>query len=383
MIDRGPITGGCAVGSAGHLVPSHVVPLAAPGALATTARGLLRKNGAVSVNWSASPGFWRWIVGFTRSCTRQSVASAAPALSGLASLSTEIWDHWLARSSRSPMTSGLLDVYRDTRTFERARAHADELRRWGVTVVEMDGLEAVAMEPALRGPVAGAVHLVDDRSVDPRVVMADLVDRVRSAGVELRPSCEVVDLEAADGRVRVLRTSAGDIAADHVVVAAGAWTGRIAERLGERIAMLAAKGLSVTVDRPDNGPRRPLLLGEDHVAVGPMGEQLRLSAWFQLNDFDTHVSPDRITRLEAIARCRLHLEPTLRVRQRWAGLRPVTPDGVPIIGPSSQWANVTIAAGHSMVGLTLGPGTGRLVAQLVCGEPTSVPIERFAAGRFR
>lgn len=383
LIDRNDIDGGCATGSAGHLVPSHVVPLATPGALATAARGLLRRNGAVSVRWSVDPGFWRWIVGFARSCTRESVTSAAPALRELAALSTEIWDDWLARSGRSAMTDGLLDVYRDARSFDGARAHADEFRRWGVVVDEIEGSRAITMEPALRGPVAGAIHLVDDRSVDPGLAMADLVARVRSSGVELRPSCDVVDIEGSGDRVGVVRTSTGDLAPDHVVLAAGAWTGRVAGLLGERVPMMAGRGLSVTVDRPVTGPRRPLLLGEDHVAVGAMGEQLRLSGWFQLNQFDTHATPERLRRLEALARRRLHLDPTLRVRQRWAGLRPVTPDGVPIIGPSSRWSNVTIAAGHSMVGLTLGSGTGRLVAQLVCGEVPSVPVDRFAAGRFR
>ena len=125
-----------------------------------------------------------------------------------------------------------------------------------------------------------------------------------------------------------------------------------------------------------------MLLGEDHVAIGPMGDELRLSAWFQLNDLDTTVSVERINRLEAIARRRLRLDDSLVVRRRWAGMRPVTPDGVPIIGPSTRWRNMTIAAGHSMVGLTLGPGTGRIVAQLVCGDAPEIAIDRFSPRRF-
>jgi D-amino-acid dehydrogenase len=146
--------------------------------------------------------------------------------------------------------------------------------------------------------------------------------------------------------------------------------------------VIAGRGLSVTVDRPASGPSRPLLLGEDHVAVAPMGDSLRLSAWFQLNNFDTAVSQDRIARLERIARRRIRLDDALTIRRRWAGLRPVTPDGVPIIGRSPRWRNVTIAAGHSMTGLTHGPGTGRLVAQLVCGEPTDIALDRFSPSRF-
>ena len=126
-----------------------------------------------------------------------------------------------------------------------------------------------------------------------------------------------------------------------------------------------------------------MLLGEHHVAVAPMGDELRLSGWFQLNNYDTRPSAKRIARLEAIARQRLELDDSLTVRQRWAGLRPVTPDGVPIIGRSPRWSNVTIAAGHSMTGLTLAPGTGRIVAQIVDGERPDIAVDRFSPGRFR
>ena len=261
--------------------------------------------------------------------------------------------------------------------------HADELQRWGVAVTVVDGDKALALEPALLDPVAGGILLADDRSLHPGTALADLDP---SGSHSPAPCCsrdtEVVDFETKGDRVTTVRTTRGDLAGSHVVLAAGAWSGNVARLLDQRLPMLAARGLSLTVDRPDIGPRRAMLLGEDHVAVGPMGDELRLSAWFQLNNFDTVPTPKQLTRLEAIARRRLRLDASLVVRRRWAGLRPVTPDGVPIIGPSTRWRNLTIAAGHGMTGLTLGPGTGRIVAQLVCGEPPDIAIDRFSPGRF-
>jgi D-amino-acid dehydrogenase len=382
VVERGAIDGGCAVGSAGHLVPSHVLPLAAPGALTEAASGLLRRDGALSVSWSAAPGFWRWIAGFVRSCTRRSVATAAPALTALARLSTEIWDEWLDDSGATVAADGLFDVYTGGRAFDRARRHADELRRWGVAVDVVDGATAVALEPALREPVAGAVLLTDDRSVRPAAVLPALIRRAAATGADLIAGADVVGFVTVGDRVSAVETASGDVAARHVVLATGAWTGAVARLLGERVPMLAARGLSMTVARPQLGPRRTLLLGEDHVAVTPLDDELRLSAWFQLNNFDTTPSLERIERLEALARGRVHLDPTLDVRRRWAGLRPVTPDGVPIIGPSARWRNVTIAAGHGMTGLTLGPGTGRVVAQLTCGERPDIALDRFSPRRF-
>jgi D-amino-acid dehydrogenase len=382
VVDRGPIDGGCALGSAGHLVPSHVVPLAAPGALRAAVTGLVRKQGALSIKWSTDPAFWRWLVGFARSCTPRAVQTAAPALRDLARLSDEIWDDWLKASGQAVLTDGLFDVYAESRAFERAIPHVEELRRWGVAVDVVDSATAMEMEPALLAPVAGGILLRGDRSIHPEIALADLIRRVDAAGVWLMPFAEVVEVDAVDDRIVGVRTSRGDIEASEFVLAAGAWSGRLARLLSERVPMLAGRGLSLTVDRPEVGPRRPMLLGEDHVAIGPMGDELRLSAWFQLNNFDTAVSVERIGRLEAIARRRLHLDDALVVRRRWAGMRPVTPDGVPIIGRSTRWRNVTIAAGHSMIGLTLGPGTGRIVAQLVCGESPEIAIDRFSPRRF-
>jgi D-amino-acid dehydrogenase len=400
VVDRRPIDGGCAAGSAGHLVPSHVVPFAAPGALASSVGDLIRRDGALSVRWTVAPGLWRWIGRFARSCTARSVATAAPALAELAELSTAIWDGWLDGAGHYVAADGLLDVYAGRRRFDAAARHAEELQRWGVAVRLLDGPEAQVLEPALIPPVAGGVLLVDDRSIDPAQALAELVARVRAAGVVIRPHVDVVGFRTENSghrpdprtsghrpdprsdRVRAVSTTGGDLVAGQVVLAAGAWSGTLARQLGERVPTLPARGLSVTVDRPDVGPRRAMLLGEDHVAVAPMGDELRLSAWFGLNDFDTDPAAGPIARLEAIARTRIRLDPSLAVRQRWAGLRPVTPDGVPVIGRSTRWSNVTIATGHAMVGLTLGPGTGRLVAQLVCEEPQDIDIDRFSPRRF-
>jgi D-amino-acid dehydrogenase len=382
VLERGVIDGGCAVGSAGHLVPSHVIPLAAPGALIEAVGALLRRDGALSVSWTTAPAFWRWIVGFVRSCDRRSAATAAPALGELARLSTEMWDDWLAGSGAKIADDGLFDVYAGERAFAGARRRAGELRRWGVGVDVVDGAAALALEPALREPVAGAVLLRDDRSVRPASVLAELIRRTAAAGADLVSGADVIGFSTDGGRVTNVETTGGDFATGHVVLATGAWTGALARLLGERVPMLAARGLSMTVARPQLGPRRTLLLGEHHVAVTPIDDELRLSAWFQLNNFDTTPTLERIERLEALARGRVRLDPTLEVRQRWAGLRPVTPDGVPIIGTSTRWRNVTIAAGHGMIGLTLGPGTGRVVAQLACGEPPDIVLDRFSPRRF-
>jgi D-amino-acid dehydrogenase len=126
-----------------------------------------------------------------------------------------------------------------------------------------------------------------------------------------------------------------------------------------------------------------MLLGEKHVAIGPMGDQLRLSGRFELGRFGTTPDPKRIADIERLARSRLDFDEQLNVRETWAGLRPVSPDGVPIISKSSTWDNVTIATGHAMIGLSIGPGTGRVVAHIVAGDQAEFDTGRFSIARFQ
>ena len=286
--------GGCAVGSAGHLVPSHVIPLAAPGALATAVDGLWRRNGALSVRWTTSPSFWRWIVGFARSCTSRSVQTAAPALGELASLSTEIWDDWIERRAPAVAADGLFDVYADRRAFEHAVEHAEELRRWGVAVQLLDGKQAAdsRARPARASRRRSPATRRSQRSSRERPRRSHRKGRrvpVSSScprrGGRLRDRARSGDQRANDaGRRRRHRGGAGGRSMVRQGRPAARPTGADAPRPGPERHRGA----------PRVGPRRAMLLGEDHVAVGPMGDELRLSAWFQLNNFDTDPTLERI-----------------------------------------------------------------------------------------
>lgn len=385
VIDRDTIGTGCAVGSAGHIVPSHVVPLAAPGAVRKAVRALIRRDGPLSMRWSMGPRLWSWLAGFVRSCTSEAVASAAPALSELGALSTRMIDEWISANGIScdQRRDGLIDVYGQEQAFEAARLAAEAVRSWGVSVDVLDAQGVRELEPALNDSTVGGVWFPDDGIVHPAKFLDGLKAATEARGVTLLSNVELIDVATTSNVIETLSTSRGDISPRHVVIATGAWTGGLAKFLGEKIPVIPGRGFSVTVDRPEQGPRRALLLGEKHIAIGPMGDELRLSGRFELGYFGTTPLPDRIDQIERLARSRLRLDERLTVRETWAGLRPVTPDGVPIISQSSRWENVTIATGHAMTGLSLGPGTGRVVAQLVHGEPTDIDTTRFSIARFQ
>lgn len=385
VIDRDAIGAGCAIGSAGHIVPSHVVPLAAPGAVRSAVGSLVRKDGPLSVRWGMGPSMWGWLATFANRSRGRDLDASAAALSSLSALSVRLIDEWIDRHGIEchQSTLGLLDVYGDEQAFEGAVHHAMQAEGYGVNVEVLDGPAVRTLEPAINNTAIGAVRFPDDRNMNPAQFLSGLRGAVESLGVTLRSDTELVDIKTSDRTVTSLSTTKGDIAAQYVVIATGAWSGRLAKMLHEKIPILPGRGFSVTVDRPLNGPTHAMLLGEKHVAIGPMGDQLRLSGRFELGRFGTTPDPKRIADIERLARSRLDFDEQLNVRETWAGLRPVSPDGVPIISKSSTWDNVTIATGHAMIGLSIGPGTGRVVAHIVAGDQAEFDTGRFSIARFQ
>lgn len=385
VIDKGSIGTGCAVGSAGHIVPSHVIPLASPGAVGHAARSLLDRDGPLSVRWGLGPTLWGWLAAFVANSRNVDMDAAATALADLGGLSVALIDTWISVNQISchHRTDGLLDVYGDASAFDAAVTLARTAERYGVDVEILDGDAARGIEPALNGTVIGAVRFPDDGNLDPAAFLSGLRASAEAAGVVLLPNTGMSGIAASHRSITTIETTKGPVAADHIVIAAGAWSGRLAAVLGEKIPVVPGRGFSLTADRPDNGPSHAMLLGEKHVAVGPMGDKLRLSGRFEVGEFGTEPLAKRIAQIERLARTRLDFDDHLTIRETWAGLRPVTPDGVPIISPSSVWDNVTIATGHAMIGLSIGPGTGRLVSQIVTGEPADIDTSRFSVARFQ
>ena len=385
VVERGKLGAGTSWGNAGFVVPSHVIPVPEPGMFATAVRSILSGKGPVTVRPLPNPSLLRWVVRFLRHCRPQAVNAAAPVLASLSNLSAGLFQEWLAeeRIECAYTPDGLLNVFGDPRAFAKARHQAEWEAAFGVPARILDADETRTLEPALNESVVGSVFHPQDAGLDPGRFLAGLAAAAVRRGATLVPEAEALDARTAAGEVRCLITSRGEIRVREVVIAAGAWSPRLAARFGQRLPIEPAKGYSLTVRRPLRGPQRRMLLGEKYVAVAPMGDKLRLSGWFELGRRDARLPAARLARVESNARARLHLDASLRVISRWAGFRPVTPDGVPIIGRARAWRNLTYAAGHAMLGLTLAPASGRLVAQLLCGEPPQVDISRCSPERFR
>jgi D-amino-acid dehydrogenase len=194
--------------------------------------------------------------------------------------------------------------------------------------------------------------------------------------------CALKTIEKADGRITGIVTEHGLMSADHYVFATGAWTAKLGPELACKVPIQCGKGYSVTMTRPERCPTFPMLFPEHKVGVTPFDEGYRLGSMMEFAGYDTSIPAKRIDQLRASAEPYL-VEPfTNTIEEEWYGWRPMTWDSLPIIGRTPKLANAWLAAGHNMLGLSLAPATGRLIAELIQGGAPPIDIKAFRPERF-
>jgi D-amino-acid dehydrogenase len=191
-----------------------------------------------------------------------------------------------------------------------------------------------------------------------------------------------MEFETSDGRVVRVRTTRGDVHPKQVVLATGSWSPEAARSLNLRIPIQAAKGYSVTLENPPVTPKLPLLFSEARVVVNPLGDSLRIAGTLELAGMDFSFNLRRVDAIRKSSRAYLPGLEQAKVIEIWRGLRPCTPDGLPIVARARGFNNLTVAAGHAMLGMSLGPITGKLVSQLVNDEQTELDVTPLRLERF-
>jgi len=211
-----------------------------------------------------------------------------------------------------------------------------------------------------------------------------MIKFLKDQGVEFLPNTVVNDFVVEHGKIKSVVTSNGDHTFDEVVIAAGSWSGMVAFKLKLSLPMQAGKGYSFLLHNVEKNIRIPSIFLESRVAVTPMGTTLRFGGTMEITGVDHSISMNRV---KGIVDSIPHYYPEMKVAlpkvdKIWHGLRPCSPDGLPYIGRSQKIKNLVLATGHSMMGLSLGPGTGKLVAELINQERPVIDISSFEPGRF-
>jgi D-amino-acid dehydrogenase len=384
VLECGDWGAGASAGNAGWISPGISNPLPSPGTMLQALRWMPDPHSPLLVRPAARASFLRWSWAFWRATRPARYSAGMAALVALCSRAVPDYEALLARGVALELhDAGLLFVARERRTLEaelavlrdvQALGYAGELR-----VLDRDA--TLAHEPGLANGVAGAIHSLGERHVRPESVTRGLVAHLRERGVELRDATAVREL-TREQRGWVLRSDSGDVRAERVVVAAGVGTGQLLAPLGVRLPMEGAKGYSITLDEPALRLRGPIYLLEDKLGVSPFDGALRLAGTLELGARDLRLDRARLAAIERAGRRALHPWEPHRGRHDWAGMRPLTPDGLPVLGPVPGRPGLHVATGHSMLGVTLAATTGELLAPVVLDGGPSLALAPFSVARF-
>ncbi|MDP1546496.1 MAG: FAD-dependent oxidoreductase [Anaerolineales bacterium] len=385
ILDANEIGKGSGSGNAGHIVPSHIIPLAAPGVVTSALKWMLNPaHSPFGLKIRADLKYISWLIQFAAACNEANVARALEPMKNLGQLSADNFAQMIAEEKFDChyQTTGFLNLYKNQAAFEEGKHEADFMQKYGIPVSVYERNQIADVEPAVRDDVLGGVHFTGDAHLNPAIFLGLLGKHVRAMGAQVYEHTAVTGFASAGGKVRVVKTGTGEFEAQQVILAAGAWSPIVARDLRLKIPVQPARGYSLTASAIQNMPRQALILGDRRVAVSPFGNLLRVTGRLEVGEYSATPNPRWIARLEEFAREYIRLDEKLDIKETWAGLRPVTPDGMPIIGRSPHHSNLTVATGHAMLGLSLGPGTGQVVAELVNGRETAIDLTPFGMERF-
>jgi len=381
VIERGEPGGACSAGNAGWVVPSLSEPLPAPGLVRTSLRWMLNPESPLYIAPTAVPGIAGFLWRFWRHCNAASFGRGVEALRQLNRLTMAGFDE-LEHESGETITErrGLLWLFLSEAAMRAALAshsHSDLDEP-----VAMARTELQAFEPAISREVAAGLWFRQDRHLRPERLCALLAARLRANGAEIREREAVVGVVTRGDVGCSIRTEHAECEADHFVIAAGVWSRAMGRHYGVSLPVYPGKGYSLTYPSPQVRFSRPLDLVDARVAVTPFADGLRLAGTMELSDMTDRIRQNRV---EAILRgAERYLDARLPVGEGrvWMGMRPLTPDGLPLIGRLPGWRNVYVATGHAMLGVTLAPATAGLVADVVDDRAVDAEVRPFDPARF-
>lgn len=385
LVDQGSFGSGASHGNCGYVAPSHVLPLAGPRVLGNTMKAMLSPDSPFSVRPGMNMALWGWLLQFAKRCNVKHMMKAAPAINALLQSSRRLYDELFANEGFDTdwQTKGILFAFQSKQAHEHY-THTNELlhRQFNMGAERYDGDEVQKLEPALKSGLAGGWHYKDDAHLRPDRLIANWKRWLTEHEVTIKENCKVTGLIAEGNQVKGIKTAGGDIEGTHVIVATGAWTPMLNEQLQCKVPIQPGKGYSVTMTKPTPCPVVPLIFEEHRVAVTPFADGYRLGSIMEFAGYDATMNPKRIELLRSGASHYLTTPCGETVLEQWWGWRPMTYDSVPIIGAVPAFSNAYLATGHSMLGLSLATGTGKLVCEMILGEKPHVPVEPYSMKRF-
>ena len=386
VLDRNPPESeSCSTGNAGMVVPSHFVPLAAPGMIGMGLRSMLNPESPFYIRPRLDPDLISWCWRFFQASSRARSEASAPALAASQLDSRALYEQLATRDGLDfgLQKRGLMMLCASEEALQHELALKPAAARLGVALEPLTPDQARALNPGVDITCAGGVLFPLDCFLSPPQLLAALRAAILRGGGEIRHGVEVTGWDASGDAVRAVKTSVGDVSGAQYVLAAGSWSPRASSGLRVRLPMQAGKGYSITLEQPPAQLSVCAILVEARVAVTPMGASLRFGGTMEVTGLDESVSARRVAGIvKSIPRFFPQYTPNVFAdKPVWHGLRPCSPDGLPFVGRFRNYTNLLAATGHSMLGVSMAPVTGQLIANALTGAPQPAYAAAFAPDR--
>ncbi|NNL75445.1 MAG: FAD-dependent oxidoreductase, partial [Desulfobacterales bacterium] len=330
--------------------------------------------------------FLSWLWKFRGACNETNVRKALPVLSALNAASLDLFDELAAMEGVqfNFEKKGVVEIFSTRKGFEKAVKDAQRLQEFGIEHKILKSDDLVHYTQGMRTTAQSGIFFPGDAHLIPDRFVLQLAQQIEKQGVRLLTSVEVLGFETSGRRVTAVKTTRGDIYAEEIILAGGAWSAKMARELRIKLFIEPAKGYSVTFKRPPGCTSTPIMLAESKVVLTPMDDMLRFAGTLELAGFDLSINKRRLLAiLKAVPSYLPDIDPdALELIEIWRGLRPCSPDGLPYLGRPRRYDNVIIATGHGMKGISLAPITGKIVSQFAAGETPKLDLTTLSLERF-
>ncbi len=387
VLERGsPTRDCCSLGNAGLIVPSHIIPLAAPGMVSMGFKMMWDPESPFYIKPRIDADLFEWGHQFIRACTPEHVKRSAPLLRDLNFASKRLFEEFAALPGMDfgLVKKGCLNLCKTEERLHEEGELAAHSRQLGMPAEVLTAEETRRLDPGVDMELLGSVYFPEDAHLSPDRFMAQLTELATQAGVEIHWESVVTGWSRQGDRILAARTTNGDVAGDEFVLAGGSWSPGLARELGLQLPMQAGKGYSLTVEKPKQLPRLSYIFTEARLAVTPMMGALRFGGTMEIAGLDLGINPARVRGIAKSVGRYFPAFPseTFKDIQPWAGLRPVSPDGLPYLGRTKLVGNLSVGTGHAMMGLSLGPITGKLLAEALADERPSIDLGLLDPDRY-
>jgi D-amino-acid dehydrogenase len=386
VIDKTDLSDNCSYGNLGMIVPSHFVPLAAPGMIAQGIKWMFNSRSPFYVKPSLNMDLISWGLKFVKSATQQNIDKSAKPLLDINLLSKALYEELSVQPGFdfAMEKKGIMMYFKTEKVAEEEIHLAEKARSMGLDVEALNKQQVQALETEVNLDVLGAVHYRCDAHLYPNHLIPQLIAALKNKGVQFQTNCSVERITKEGGKIKSVIASNGVFEKDMVVMAAGSWLPQLTKMAGVTVPLMPGKGYSFTLAEPAKKLNIPAILCEARVAITPMNGYMRYGGTMEIAPVNKKIN---LKRVEGIVQSVPKYFPNIQLampqeKDIWYGFRPCTPDGVPYIGFAKKVNNLLIAGGHAMSGLSLGPATGKLIAEMASGRQTSIDVAAFDPERF-